>query len=93
MQDDVRLIDANAFAREIVKLDDLRRLSTKTIGEALDRTPTIDAVPVVRCSECGRHKWWPTPQNTVFCTVWREWVKCDGFCHEGVQMEGGASDG
>ena len=33
----MRLIDADAFVREVVKLDDLRRLSTKTIGEALDR--------------------------------------------------------
>ena len=42
----VRLIDADALVEEIVNIDDLRRLSTATIGRALDAVPTIDAIPV-----------------------------------------------
>jgi hypothetical protein len=41
-----RLIDADALVEEIVNIDDLRRLSTATIGRALDAAPTIDAIPV-----------------------------------------------
>lgn len=35
------LIDKASLIDEIVKIKDLRTLSTKTIGEAIDRTPTI----------------------------------------------------
>lgn len=47
-----RYIDADAFCKEIVKIQDLRKLSTKTIGEALHRIPTADVVEVVRCKDC-----------------------------------------
>ena len=42
-----RLIDADVFMGNIVSIADLRTISTKTSGEALDKTPTVDAVPVV----------------------------------------------
>lgn len=42
----MRLIDADEFAKEIAKIDDLRKISTKSIGEALKRTPTINAAPI-----------------------------------------------
>lgn len=35
------LIDRDVFMKEIASLNDLRRLSTKTIGEALSRTPVV----------------------------------------------------
>ena len=44
-------MDKEAFIKEIVKIDP-RRLSTKTIGEALDRIPAADVVEVVRCKDC-----------------------------------------
>lgn len=47
-----RLIDADVFIGNIVSIADLRTISTKTIGEALDKTPTVDAIEVVRCREC-----------------------------------------
>ena len=60
---DVRLIDADALIEEIAKIPDLRTLSTKTIGEAIGRMPTIEpqrktgrwifyAVGGWHCSEC-----------------------------------------
>ena len=40
-----RLIDADALIDEMVKIPG-NRWNTKTFGEALDRIPTIDAIPV-----------------------------------------------
>ena len=49
----MRLIDADALIEFIVEeAQDLRTLSTKTVGQAISKTPTIDAVPVIRCNDC-----------------------------------------
>lgn len=47
-----RYVDADAFIKEVVKIQDLRRLSTATIGEALDRTPTAEVVPMKFHERC-----------------------------------------
>lgn len=47
-----RLIDADALIKEIAKIEDLRTLSTKVIGEAIDRVPGIE---IIHCRDC---KWW-----------------------------------
>ena len=67
----MRLIDADEFIKEIAKIDDLRKISTKTIGEALERTPTIEAVPVVHaewidgcCTNCRAYM--PTDSSIDF---------------------------
>lgn len=51
----MRLIDADALVAEIVKIDDLRKLSTATIGKALDAVPTVDAIPVEWLRKQGQH--------------------------------------
>lgn len=49
----MRLIDADALIESIVEeAQDLRTLSTKTVGQAISKTPTVDAVPVIRCKDC-----------------------------------------
>lgn len=62
-----RYIDADLLVKNIANIEDLRTLSTKTIGEAIDKTPTADVVEVKHgynktsmhpvdefwCSECG----------------------------------------
>lgn len=49
----MRLIDADALIEFIVEeAQDLRTLSTKTVGQAISKTPTVDAVPVIRCKDC-----------------------------------------
>lgn len=50
-----RYIDADLLIENIVKIEDLRTLSTKTIGEAISKTPTADVVEVVRCKDCKHH--------------------------------------
>lgn len=42
----MRLIDADAFDKRLV------RLGALSIKSALDEEPTIDAVPVIRCKNC-----------------------------------------
>ena len=41
----MRLVDVDKLMRNIVSIGDLRRLSTKTIGEAIDKTPQIEVIP------------------------------------------------
>ncbi len=41
-----RYIDADLLVENICKIEDLRTLSTKTIGEAISNTPTADVVEV-----------------------------------------------
>lgn len=47
-----RYISDKALIENIAKIEDLRTLSTKTIGEAISKTPTADVVEVVRCKDC-----------------------------------------
>lgn len=49
-----RYISEKLLIENIVKIQDLRTLNTKTIGEAISNTPTADVVEVVRCRDC-RH--------------------------------------
>ena len=43
-----RYIDAELLIKSIANIGDLRTLSTKTIGEAISKTPTADVVEVKR---------------------------------------------
>ena len=95
---DVRLIDANAlleyFERLARSLANARCFNAadavKGAAEKVSSAPTIDAVEVVRCRECNNTKWWPMPNDTIFCDKWDGWMPCNGFCHMGKKMDGGA---
>ena len=50
MVNNMRLIDADAFDKRLV------RLGALSIKSALDEEPTIDAVPVVRCKDCKHYQ-------------------------------------
>ena len=84
--DYMRLIDADAFINNVVKYS---HQSTKTIGKALDDTPTVDAVPVVRCKECRHFKTMNLFGNVEFCDRTGEeierWlmVGAEDFCSKG----------
>ena len=49
---DVRLIDANALMKNIGKIPQLRGITYGRMKKAVEETPTIDAVEVVRCRDC-----------------------------------------
>ena len=41
-----RYIDADRLVKNIAAIGDMRKLSTKTVGIAIDDTPTVDVVEV-----------------------------------------------
>ena len=49
-------------------------------------TPTIDAVPVVRCRECRHYE--PCEGGKDFCCLHRIGVVKDDFCSYGERKEG-----
>lgn len=74
----MRLIDADALIEFIVEeAQDLRTLSTKTVGQAISKTPTIDAVPVIRCKDCKK---FVVEEGQAYCLDM--FGQCDenGFC-------------
>ncbi len=89
---DVRLIDGNALPMHKVKIVHAFGIVEGSVvfPDDIKNANTIDAVPVVRCRECNNTKWWPTQKDTIFCDKWGEWMPCNGFCHKGAKMAGGA---
>ena len=87
----MRLIDADAFDKRLV------RLGALSIKSALDEAPTIDAVPVVRCKDCKHsdkiRKW-----NGVeylgccrnYCDIHE--VYSNHFCSYGERRNNNAAD-
>ena len=55
--------------------------------ELIEKAPTIDAVPVVRCKDCARCV---THKGVPICNKWRTFpeVELDGFCSYGERKEG-----
>lgn len=76
-----RYISEKALIENIAKIEDLRTLSTKTIGEAISKTPTADVVEMetkhgywkkrtvypmgYNCSECNNSETHKSP----FCRL------------------------
>ncbi len=61
---------------------DADKLPLDIMPEDVDKAPTIDAVPVVRCRECKYHK------PIDYCTKHKQtgWFD-DNFCSYGEQRE------
>ncbi len=94
----MRLIDADALIEFIVEeAQDLRTLSTKTVGQAISKTPTIDAVPVIRCKECRYFEtdhWEKVNEIPIIvaheiCTRWSNGCKTseNGYCFMAERKE------
>ena len=84
-----RLIDANAL---ISYMDECSKESRFRVyyGYAesfINASPTIDAVPVVRCRECKYHNKPPCPMRLSF-----NWTEDNDFCSYGERKDGD-SDG
>lgn len=95
-----RYIKEQDFIKEVAKID-LRRLSTKTIGEALDRTPTADVDEVVRCKDCKywQERWHDNSINQIWgeCHQARNErehyyeTEADGYCSYAERKEDGTT--
>ena len=84
MENEKRLIDANALNLKLKKMEELMRLGD--IGEIdinllIASMPTEDAVPVVYCKHCCKctgDKW---------CKLMAMYVKDDDFCSYGERKD------
>lgn len=60
------------------------RIHNKGILEEIEKAPTIDAVPIIRCKDCKySHPWYA---DKSICDLWAETgvdVFNDGFCSYG----------
>lgn len=83
----MRLIDAYS-AKEAIEytfVGDAASMAERVI----DRQPTVDAVPVVRCLECEkRDKEFVSANGTISCPYMEAFMPADGFCSYGEKKEG-----
>ena len=84
----MRLIDADALDldREVEMADDWN--TAHEIANCVKYAPTIDAVPVVRCSEC-KYAYKSSVPPLVFCGNGKGLVdpRPDSFCSYGERKE------
>lgn len=76
-------IDREKFIKLLVNRD-LREISTKTIGECLDKAEVADVVEVVRCKDCIYHS------ENGWCGadhLGGRWTEGDDFCSFGEERE------
>ena len=91
----MRLIDADALKTKAIRCETFKLYDApvflKAVGtKEIDKAPTVDAVPVVRCRDC---KHWH--KDTVFCGYMSygeaservNWY-ADDFCSYGERKEG-----
>ena len=53
----------------------------------IEKAPTVDAVPVVRCEDCK--DWGPGTRDVPICWETCEPMPPDGFCSYGKRKDGG----
>ena len=76
MANEKRLIDANAFLKDILTAGigkTIIEYSESDIGYMIRKRPTVDAVEVVRCKDCVSHN---------LCKF-EQYLGLDGFCSYG----------
>ena len=97
MENEKRLIDANAFLKDILTAGigkTIIEYSESDIGYMIRKRPTVDAVEVVRCMDCKYHYWEQEPchgKTVHYCElphmsgveVFKEF-----FCYYGERKEG-----
>ena len=86
MTNEKRLIDANAFLKDILTAGigkTIIEYSESDIGYMIRRRPTVDAVEVVRCEKCKHAVWdeetklWKCVESAEYDEESGEWF---GFC-------------
>ena len=55
------------------------------IEDCIENTPTIDAVPVVRCARCRHGEAFKTFPGGIFCPYIKDTVPPDGYCYMGEE--------
>jgi hypothetical protein len=74
----MRLIDADALKYELFADNYNTKMTNQEVAECIDNSPTIDAVPVVRCEECSNKE-----EHSYYCLLHSIFVRSDFFCKDG----------
>ena len=85
----MRLIDADALPRlmQIFEANGKRREQEVVLAKIIDNAPTIDAVPVVRCKDCGHYD-----NADRWCSLNRFICGKEDFCTWGRKDDGKSCD-
>lgn len=87
----MRLIDADALKYELFADNYNAKMTSQEVADCIDNSPTIDAVPVVRCSECRfRNTSWYDKRDMLesFCRWDRdESPSDDDYCSYGERRK------
>ena len=70
------LIDKKALFRELKKSNDMGKLSAKSAIRKVMEAPVIDALPVVRCSDCKNFL------ENWRCLKWSAFARPEGYCYK-----------
>ena len=83
----MRMIDADATKRRVA--DTYFDTLIPCVNRALDDSPTVDAVPVVRCREC-KYRFKNNGHSKDGCPIIDAniWMDDDDFCSHGERKEG-----
>ena len=97
---EVRLIDANLLRAVLLEyLESTHGITEFTFencypywifAKAIKSSPTVDAVPVVRCKDCKHYKQNPwSKEENMMCMCWCDWLATDpdDFCSYGERRE------
>lgn len=89
---DKRLIDANSLAALLIarRRDEPSAEAYDAYGQVMwdiTQAETIDAVEVVRCRECRNSQKIMTSADQVYCLVWKNNPRTDGYCYLGAKMD------
>ena len=86
-----RLIDADALKTKAIRCETFNLYDApvffKAVGtKEIDRAPTIDAVPVVRCKDC-KYRFKNNGHSKAGCPIIDAniWMDGDDFCSHGKQ--------
>ena len=92
MSEEKRLIDANAFLKDILTAGigkTIIEYSESDIGYMIRKRPTVDAVEVVRCEDCLYSTERYGHLECIHGVSYRNtWNKPDFFCPYGDRKEG-----
>ena len=84
----MRMIDADALKEGLKEKMFGHPFERIFLSSVVDSAHTIDAVPVVRCSECKLHTSSAFYPDMLFCVEHGIYVDPNGYCYLGERKEG-----
>lgn len=78
----MRLIDADALEQELFDADWMLDNDEHMVQDIIEKQPTVDAVPVVRCGDC---KWYDSAFYA--CSKCGVCVNRDFYCADGERSK------